>query len=142
MPWLRARAVVGRAAGKSMSGHRHAPRGPLKARDPINDPHPISQCKATNNRGERCKRAPIPGGTVCRYHGGAAPQVKAKAEQRLLRLQVPAIARLEELMTQKEFPSTAYQAVRDVLDRTMGKPAETVQTDHSGEIVIRHELGD
>lgn len=126
--------------GVSVSGHKHAPRGPLKARDPISGADPIS-CKATNNRGQRCKRAPIPGGTVCRYHGGAAPQVKAKAEQRLLRLQVPAIARLEELMTQKEFPSTAYQAVRDVLDRTMGKPTETVQTEHSGELVIRHELG-
>lgn len=37
-----------------------------------------------------------------------------------------AIDRLFGLVEQQDFPSTAYQAVRDVLDRTMGKPAETV----------------
>jgi hypothetical protein len=29
--------------------------------------------------GQRCKRKAIPGGTVCRWHGGAASQVKVKA---------------------------------------------------------------
>jgi len=32
---------------------------------------------------ERCRRAPIPGGTVCMMHGGAAPQVAAAARRRL-----------------------------------------------------------
>jgi hypothetical protein len=32
------------------------------------------------------------------------------------------------------FPSTAYAAARDVLDRTMGKAAETVDLQHSGAI--------
>jgi replicative DNA helicase len=57
-----------------------------------------------------------------------------------MRLQNPAISRLEELIVQKDFPSTAYQAIRDVLDRTMGKPAESVAIEHSGEMVIHHEL--
>jgi hypothetical protein len=44
----------------------------------------MNQCKATaKGSGERCRRAPIAGGSVCRVHGGAAPQVKAKAEREL-----------------------------------------------------------
>jgi hypothetical protein len=34
--------------------------------------------------GERCTQPPTPGATVCRYHGGAAPQVQAAAARRLL----------------------------------------------------------
>jgi hypothetical protein len=38
------------------------------------------QCKAiAKQTGQRCKRKAIPGGKVCRWHGGAAGQVKAKA---------------------------------------------------------------
>lgn len=41
------------------------------------------QCTARTRNGERCRTHAIQGGTVCRMHGGAAPQVKAKAAQRL-----------------------------------------------------------
>src|SRR4051794_39535105 len=38
------------------------------------------QCEAISKQsGQQCKRKAIPGGTVCRYHGGGAKQVKAKA---------------------------------------------------------------
>jgi hypothetical protein len=38
------------------------------------------QCTAISKQtGNQCKRKAIPGGTVCRYHGGGAQQVKAKA---------------------------------------------------------------
>lgn len=40
------------------------------------------QCTAKARSGERCKRPAIPGGTVCRSHGGASPQVKALAAVR------------------------------------------------------------
>jgi hypothetical protein len=41
------------------------------------------QCKAiSKNSGKQCKRKAIPGGTVCRYHGGGAQKVKAKAAVR------------------------------------------------------------
>lgn len=108
---------------------RHAPKGPLKAKDHTDGANPTDapRCTATaKGTRQRCKRLPIPGGTVCVKHGGGAPQVQEAAMARLLRLQHPAIARLEQLMVQKEFPSTAYQAVRDVLDRTMGKAAESL----------------
>lgn len=42
------------------------------------------QCVGTaKSTGRRCKLDAIPGGTVCaRFHGGAAPQVRAAAERR------------------------------------------------------------
>jgi hypothetical protein len=50
-----------------------------------------------------------------------------KAAERLLAIQLPAIARLAELVEQVEYPSTAMAAVKDVLDRTMGKPVESLE---------------
>ena len=40
-------------------------------------------CTAVSKQtGKPCKLKAIPGGTVCRFHGGAAKQVKAKAAVR------------------------------------------------------------
>jgi len=39
-------------------------------------------CTGTTKAGTPCKRPPIAGALVCRVHGGAAPQVKAKAAVR------------------------------------------------------------
>ena len=121
--------------------HQHAPRGPLKAKDPTRPFDPM-RCSARRRNGEQCGSKPIRGGTVCRMHGGGAPQVRAKIDERLRRLEIPALTRLEELMEQRDFPSTAYQAVRDVLDRVRGKPVEQQEHKHSGTLVMRHELGD
>jgi hypothetical protein len=42
------------------------------------------RCTATSKRsGKRCQGAPIHGGTVCWKHGGAAPQVRRRAAERL-----------------------------------------------------------
>jgi len=42
------------------------------------------KCKATSKRsGKRCERWAINGGVVCPFHGGAAPQVRRKAEEQL-----------------------------------------------------------
>jgi hypothetical protein len=45
---------------------------------------PVSeQCRATSKTtGERCGRLVKPGELVCRWHGGRAPAVRAKAERR------------------------------------------------------------
>jgi len=42
-----------------------------------------AKCRGTNRQGNPCGLAPIPGGFVCKWHGGGAPQVKAAAERRL-----------------------------------------------------------
>ena len=54
-----------------------------------------SQCTAIKTTGNRCTRPAIPGGSVCRYHGGAAPQVKAGAAARLRAMVDPALGVLE-----------------------------------------------
>lgn len=110
---------------------RHAPRGPVKAH-PIVPSDPMegvktATCTATNRQGKRCGRAPIHGGTVCYMHGGAAPQVLASARERLLALQPQAIQTLAALLVRDEFPTVQLGAVRDVLDRTEGKAAESVR---------------
>lgn len=49
--------------------------------DPMATPRP--RCTARSKQtGEQCKQRPTKGATVCRFHGGAAPQTKAAAEQR------------------------------------------------------------
>jgi hypothetical protein len=99
----------------------------LKVKDPIEGIDPLEgKCKATNRQGKRCGKYAIPGGTVCRMHGGAAPQVKNKAEERLRALEMPAIDRMAKLINQDEFPSVAYQASKDVLDRLRGRATEFI----------------
>lgn len=51
-------------------------------------------------------------------------------------LQNPAIDRLAKLIDQEEYPSTAFAAARDVLDRTIGKPTESVQVEQTGGLTI------
>lgn len=118
-----------------MSGNpkRHAPRGPLIQRDPMVTPDPMAakpraMCAARSKQtGQPCQQRPAAGHPVCRFHGGNAPQVKQKAMDRLIALQDPAIDRLDKLIHQEEFPTVAYAASRDVLDRTMGKPGESLK---------------
>lgn len=99
---------------------------------------PFVSCTATaKGSRQRCKRRPIPGGTVCVKHGGGAPQVKEAAMARLMKLQHPAIDRLGKLIAQETFPTVAYAASRDVLDRTIGKPIEQQNVDMKVEHVIR-----
>ena len=44
----------------------------------------MSRCTATaKSTGERCQRPSVKGAEVCYQHGGAAPQVQKKAQERL-----------------------------------------------------------
>jgi hypothetical protein len=45
--------------------------------------HEADRCSARTSAGRPCRAHPIRGGTVCRVHGGMAPQVRAAAERRL-----------------------------------------------------------
>ena len=42
-------------------------------------PHAPLVCGAATRNGGTCRNPPMLGGTRCRMHGGAAPQVRAKA---------------------------------------------------------------
>lgn len=77
-----------------------------------------NQCTAHSSRtGERCKKAAIEGGSVCRTHGGAAPQVREKAQQRILAMVNPALAELRKLIGGADSESVKLSAIKDVLDR-------------------------
>jgi hypothetical protein len=84
---------------------------------------PDRRCKAHSSRtGAPCKLPAIKGGTVCQVHGGRAPQVKAKAEERLRALQDPAITAIEEAFDAEVKGEVDYatrlRAAQTVLDRT------------------------
>ena len=74
-------------------------------------------CTAMNKQGKRCRGMPIAGGTVCRFHGGGAPQVKRKAALRLLELVDPAIATLAREMATATKSADRQRAANSILDR-------------------------
>ena len=81
----------------------------------------MARCKANRSKdGKRCKNGSILGGSVCRYHGGAAPQVQAKARERL------ALAHITPERTLLEIARVAYADVASFFndDGTLKKPAE------------------
>lgn len=49
---------------------------------------PYVPCHAKTKRGGQCRQRPIPGGKVCRYHGGGAPQVRAAGQRRLAAIKI------------------------------------------------------
>lgn len=80
--------------------------------------HESKKCRATSKRsGKQCGKWAMPGGFVCEFHGGKAPQVKAKAEQRLREMVDPMISRLHDLAMQTDNLKVASDCVRDALDR-------------------------
>jgi hypothetical protein len=91
------------------------------------DALPRPQCTAKSKQsGERCKRRPHPGATVCVIHGAGSPQVQANARERLMALQPLAIQTIHSLLQREEFPTVQLGAAREVFDRTEGKPAQAV----------------
>lgn len=62
-----------------------------------------TRCNATNRQGAQCGKKAIPGGRVCRLHGGAAPQVQAAALNRIREARDLALTRLHESLAEDEF---------------------------------------
>lgn len=76
------------------------------------------QCTATSRQtGERCKAWAVKGTTICRHHGGSAPQVRAKAAER------ERVRRIEEHAA-KVLAYEGVTAVEDPLDE-LGKLANS-----------------
>ena len=97
------------------------------------------RCTATANRtGDRCKNAAIKGSNVCRVHGGSAPQVQKKAQERLDEMADSTTANIqqdiEELQEEFDAAETAEEKLEIVaelrkhwkliLDRTGHGPTE------------------
>lgn len=94
-----------------------------------------AQCIAQSKRsGAQCKRAPVPGATVCVKHGGGAPQVQAAAKRRLQEMQAAAAAQTLGLPVE----TSPQQALLDEVQRAAGmvayygaRVAEIAETDRS-----------
>lgn len=83
------------------------------------DRPPGVQCTArSKTTGKRCGKAAMLGGNVCRAHGGAAPQTRAKAQRRLQQAADVLVQRLLGLALDGDVPdAVALAAIRDALDR-------------------------
>lgn len=91
----------------------HGPAEPGKGPCPTCD---RPRCNGTASAGGRCRKQPLKGATVCRTHGGSAPQVKAAAEQRLLERQ--ALVAAEAFGLPREVDP--HTALLEELHRTAG----------------------
>lgn len=76
------------------------------------------RCQALSKQtGKQCGNKAIPGGRVCRFHGGAPKHVRAKARLNLLELIDPAIAVLAREMVRAESSADRQRAANSILDR-------------------------
>lgn len=95
---------------------------PMDAHDPRNlkfqgTARVAQKCVARNKAGQPCGRYAVAGTTVCRFHGGNAPQVRRKAALRLAALVEPAIGVLAREMVQADKSSDKQRAANSILDR-------------------------
>ena len=87
-------------------------------------------CTATAKSTEnRCGNPPIPGGKVCKFHGGAAPQVKAAGALRVMEAMVgPVLVEMARVIQDPTVSDTVKMTTcRDILDRTGYKPVQQLE---------------
>ena len=78
---------------------------------------------------KRCGNPPIRGGTVCKFHGGGAPQVKAVAARAVFEALVgPALMQYRRIIEAPDVDDRVkLAALRDLFDRTGYKPPVQVE---------------
>lgn len=76
---------------------------------------------------------------MCVSHGGAAPQVKERANQRLLALVEPAITALERIIRSGDSDGVKLAACRDVLDRAGFRAAVKLEAEQTMQVTVRYE---
>lgn len=101
---------------------------------------PRCRGRAKSRGGAQCAEATVPGATVCRIHGGAAPQVGRAARLRLIEAIEPAIATLIKEMAQADRPADRIKAANSLLDRA-GVPRVTeTSVDAAREAVLQEMI--
>ena len=119
-----------------------------------------NRCTATaSSTGERCKQPAIPGGNVCRFHGGSAEQDQKTAQERLDEMADTATKELQDRLSELfarmdgaegdeyvKLLREARQLTKAIWDRTGHGPSETrehapedaLQVEHSGTVDHEH----
>jgi hypothetical protein len=77
---------------------------------PVNE-----KCVGRNQRGEPCGNYPIDGAVVCRVHGGSAPQVRRKAQERIAMAQDDAASMLVQFMSSDKVPFPERRRIAEFL---------------------------
>jgi hypothetical protein len=78
----------------------------------------VIRCNGTRPNGGRCKREAEDGAVVCDQHGGAAPQVRRRAAERLIMTADRAAENLVRMMEDTEVPfGVRAKIAQDLLDR-------------------------
>jgi len=81
-------------------------------------PAHVIRCNGHMVDGGRCRRVAEPGSIVCRLHGGAAPQVRKRAAERLIMSADHASQKLLEWLDDPEVPyRVRAEIAQDLLDR-------------------------
>jgi hypothetical protein len=81
-------------------------------------PETVVRCNGTRPNGGRCKREAEPGAVVCDQHGGAAPQTRRRAAERLIMTADQAAQMLVKMMEDTEVPfGVRAKIAQDLLDR-------------------------
>lgn len=84
-------------------------------------------CAGHKKDGTPCKKNPIKGATVCRVHGGAAPQVRKRAQERLQAAADILMAQLLKIASSAESEAVRLSAVNSALDRAGYSAASMVK---------------
>lgn len=94
---------------------------------------PARRCVRIKKDGNRCRRPAIPGGTVCRSHGGLAPQIAAAARARLEKMSNRMAEELLQIALDDAFDgdprhrTVRLAAINSALDRAGIKPPEKIE---------------
>lgn len=83
--------------------------------------------KYSRRTGQPCKSLAVLGSTVCRMHGGSAPQVKKAAGDRLALMVDSLISEMYRIAISDKSSAVRVQAAKDLLDRAGLKPKERVE---------------
>lgn len=124
---------------------------PMSLPDPMDDPFgldlpaPVAiarpKCRAHNRQGKPCGNYAIPGGMVCKMHGGAAPKVRDKARMRLIALIDPALNVLADVMQdEKADHADKIRAANSVLDRAGYGRVQTIDVEAARDVLTERIL--
>lgn len=120
-------------------------------------PPTVVRCKGTSRSrdGDQCRRQAIAGSVVCKYHGGAAPQVRRRAAERIMMAADDAASKLVVWMNDEKVDiKVRVDVAKDLLNRAgLGakndikvgielKPWEKLDEDLTKDMGIVYDLDD